>query len=235
MDATPDADLVESMLLPDGGRLRDLLTEEEEERFAAVLKELHPAMTPLLFDQYKPLWAVALMTILPVQMEYPLEVPLDSRIWQEAIRSGKEVGSIETVAEQTAVFDSFTIEEQLELFRLTLRDFEVSLAENGLTPTEELLRVYQSADPGEIQRLFAEVEGADSPIYGVFLERLLTERNERFAERIAARIAEGGTWLFAFGAGHLGGPNGVEVLLSAQGLSVAPVYEAGVAATAGSN
>lgn len=223
MDVTVDAKLSESMLLPDRGRLRDLLTEEENEQFARVLGGLHPSLTPLMFDQYRPLWAVALMTILPLQWQYPLEEPLDKRLWDEAVRMGKEVGSIETVEEQTTVFDSFTIEEQLELFRLSLRDHEVSVRRDGVSPLTKLIAAYRSGKPTEIERIVKDVEGADTPIYNLFLERLLYERNRLFVERIGEQINEGGRWMFAFGAGHLGGARGVEVLLREQGFEVNPI------------
>jgi uncharacterized protein YbaP (TraB family) len=59
-----------------------------------------------------------------------------------------------------------------------------------------------------------------------FEELLLTKRNKNWIPMIrdAMEAEGGGSLLFAVGAGHLGGEQGVIALLRGAGLTVEPVY-----------
>ncbi|GIX26348.1 MAG: hypothetical protein KatS3mg123_0229 [Burkholderiales bacterium] len=75
-------------------------------------------------------------------------------------------------------------------------------------------------------RLNAQALGDDGdlrPHNELFLRRLLYDRNERMAERLAPLIAQGSVFA-AFGALHLYGERGVPTLLARRGFSVEVLY-----------
>jgi uncharacterized protein YbaP (TraB family) len=63
---------------------------------------------------------------------------------------------------------------------------------------------------------------AIEPHNAVFLERLLFDRNARFAQRLAPLLRRGGVFA-AFGALHLYGERGAPALLLRQGFRVTPL------------
>ena len=69
-------------------------------------------------------------------------------------------------------------------------------------------RYATTADLAAMNRISEESSGGDPRVNEVYTDRLLYQRNERMAERIEARLAEGGAF-FAIGALHLYGSRGV--------------------------
>ena len=85
-----------------------------------------------------------------------------------------------------------------------------------------MTEAYLAGDLAAMWRLNAEAMGDAPELAGhnaIFLERVLYERNHRFAERLPLLLRQGG--IFAtFGARHLYGRRGVPALLQQLGFQV---------------
>lgn len=120
--------------------------------------------------------------------------------------------TLETPAEQIAFFAEAPETDQLASLEDTLRQLD----ENpGFY--DELIRAWVNGDLKALEALGLEPLRTVSP---TLYSRLITERNRRWSEVIAERLAGSGETVIVVGAGHLVGPDGVPALLRARGLTV---------------
>ena len=80
-----------------------------------------------------------------------------------------------------------------------------------------LIAAWGKGDAEALARLMIEDDAKDDP---VLIDRLITQRNRRFAAWITARLQRPGTVFMAVGAGHLAGPGSVQDDLAKAGIAV---------------
>jgi uncharacterized protein YbaP (TraB family) len=191
--------------------LAEVLGEADFDRVDGLLAER--GISPQARGRFKP-WAALLVLVQPPEAA---GIILDNQLLLEAERLGKPVTALENVEEQIAALDEMAPDSQLALLRRVIaRQDEILLAVRPLT------EAYLAGDLAAMWRVNADTMGDDPAIARhneIFLARLLFERSERFAERLAPLLRQGG--LFAvFGALHLYGERGVPALLARQGFRV---------------
>ncbi|TNF48124.1 MAG: TraB/GumN family protein [Bacteroidetes bacterium] len=125
----------------------------------------------------------------------------------------KKILGLETVAEQMAIFDNLTDEQQTEMVMSGIRNMKESI---DLTKTMQELYVRQNVD--SLYLMIQEEGGVLSEEQQNFLD----ERNKNWIPKINEIIADKKAFI-AVGAGHLGGPNGVIRLLQKEGYTLTPV------------
>jgi hypothetical protein len=192
-----------------------------EPRLPALLGADWPRVEALLRDsgvprevapRFKP-WAALIVLLQPRDAT---GLTLDNLLSFEAGKAGKRLVQLETVEEQIETLDGMPQEVQVALLRDVQARFEEIQA--AVYPT---LSAYAAGDLVAQFRINAETMGP-GPEGELFLERLLYRRNERFAERLAPLLKQGGVFA-AFGALHLYGPRGVPALLERRGFRVTRV------------
>jgi uncharacterized protein YbaP (TraB family) len=147
-------------------------------------------------------------------------------LFDRAQKDGKEVGALETVDEQLAVFEGFTNEEQARMLKLTLDSMDEAAAK-GKSPTEDLIKGYLSGDLAKLSLMMTESMRLDPVLFGKFSARAVDARNLLMADRILAKRAErpDKTCFFAVGALHYAGETGIIGLLRKKGLTVTRVAQ----------
>ncbi len=133
-------------------------------------------------------------------------LPLNGRV--------KHVIGLETVEEQLHFFDGLPQADQTAMLLSTIDD--VSTAKTDIAG---LLTQWQAGDIDAIARDF-DNETRASPL---LRQRLLVDRNKRWADWIAGVMKAPGKLFIAVGAGHLGGLDGLLAQLRARGLTVETV------------
>jgi len=124
----------------------------------------------------------------------------------------KQTGmDIETFAEQMAIMEKITLEQQAKILYQTVKDFK-----NYRKQLKKLTDLYQS---GKLQQLNKSARKG----MGSLRKLLVDDRNYIMADRIAKMTVEQSTFI-AIGAGHLGGKSGVLRLLKLKGMKVAPIH-----------
>ena len=207
--------LATRMLLQDG---RDLPGIAGPELFgkAAALIAPYGLPEPAL-RMFKP-WAAAVFLMIPQQNP---ENVLDMVLARTAAAKGKPVHELETVNEQVDVFDGMTEADQVALLRHAV-DSHQDMPKN----TARLVEAWLARDLAQFTRI-SEDEIGDSPelrrLDKAFRRRLLDDRNARMAERLDARLKEGGAFV-AIGALHLPGKDGVLARLERRGWRITRVY-----------
>jgi hypothetical protein len=205
--------MAQAMFFSDGHTLKDTLGDA---LYRETLEAVGASSATLAsgIDHMKP-WAVLMMLSTPRDQN---GLFLDLALQLEATRQGKTTYGLETMGEQIAVFNDMSIADQVVLLRDAVRD-------HRLTPgiLEALTQAYLNRDLEALQALEEENKPADARVHDVMTQRLLTRRNRNMAERMQARLKEGGAFV-AVGALHLAGSDGLLQLLTAAGHRVTRVY-----------
>ncbi len=191
--------------------LPELLGADAFQRLDAILaergvpREARPRLKP---------WAALLVLLRPA--DGPMII-LDKLLALEAEKQGKRLVPLETVEEQIDAVDGLPADSQLALLRAVEADYD--RIRGAFRP---MVSAYLEGDLAALWRINAQAMGDDPGLAvhnGRFLERLLFERNRRFADRLAPLLRQGRVFA-AFGAMHLYGERGVLALLAQHGFRV---------------
>jgi uncharacterized protein len=123
---------------------------------------------------------------------------------------------LETASYQMSIFDSIPYEIQAKMLVKTLQADNV--ASEGANELDKMLEMYKNQDIQAMQNI---VSDDDSGI-GPYEDLLLNQRNRNWIP-VMGRMMRLKPTLFAVGAGHLGGKEGVIALLRKEGYSVEAV------------
>ncbi len=224
MDIGTLLEMSTALFLPDGKMLEDVIPADLYAAVLAELKAVDPNLPLAPRDRMK-IWAFTVsLATLQDELRYPGIIPLDMLLFQKAAMAGKETGGLETPAEQMAIFDSLSPDDQTTFLRDTLAQLAAA-RESGVNPADQLVASYLS---GDLARLKADVEemealASDTELNARLMDRLLDQRNTLMAERIVEKIeaAPAKTNFFAVGAAHLYGDNGLIAQLEAEGFTLA--------------
>lgn len=210
----------QSMWLPDKKTLHDYLPIELEEQIENYLKTINPELNIEFFVKQK-IWVLAItLTVIEQQLKFPGQAALDAALYQRAEKIGLTTGGLETVEEQLSVFESMSVEQQIEFLSDTVEFMESTKSQN-IDFIEESLDAYLQ---GDLDRLMAYLMSymKDNEFYDQLLDRLIDQRNHRMADTIEQLVSENATekYFFAVGAGHFWGDNGINTILQEKGYTI---------------
>ncbi len=221
-DMSKQMQMFTKAMMKDGTTIKDLLTDEEYARVNAHFSKMG---LPMMFlDRIKPLFLSILASTDPSQMKgmmggggddedagaiksYELEL---NAIVQDL---EKPVAGLETMEFQMSLFDSIPYPAQAKM----LMD-AIDKPADGEDALTTLTKIYVS---GDIENMYSMSVSDDGGVAG-FEEMLLVNRNRNWVAPMMTSITAKPS-LFAVGAGHLGGPEGVIRLLQAQGYTLTPI------------
>jgi len=206
-------------MFTDGTTIDKLLSPEDYARLDAGLKQRGIPLSAV--SRMRP-WMIASAVALPA-CEIARKAKgvqfLDQKIAADAIKQGKQVKGLETLAEQLQAMAELPMEFHLKSLIETL---ELGAKMNDVVET--MTDLYLSGDVGMTIPMLKTVspeEGGDGD-YAAFEQRIILDRNKVMADR-AAPILSNGNVFMAVGALHLPGDQGVIELLRKQGFTVTAV------------
>jgi len=201
---------LKAMNMRNGTQLKELLTEEEYKRVKAYFETKSPLPFSMI-ENYKPMLLSGLIEEqgLPCKSTNGMELV----ILEESNKRNLAVSGLETMEFQAGLFDSIPYKEQAEELVKAIDSIHV---ENG--EVDSLLQTYRKQDLKMIEQLTNSGQGEE----GKYLDLLLYKRNRNWASQFDAIAAKGST-LFAVGAGHLPGKEGVLELLRKKGYTLTPI------------
>ena len=173
-------------------------------------------------------WFVALGISLQEMSRQGLDpaLGLDRHFMQQAERTGKPAGGLETASEQIRLLDGMALEEQRQMLAEALDD-----ARDGSRQSRELHDAWRA---GDAQRLWSGMAAEMKQRYPALYRSINVERNDRWVPQLVQRLQAGqGTTLVVVGALHLLGRDGVVEKLRARGYRVERVCAACPAQAAG--
>lgn len=197
----------------DGKKLSDLLTKEEYGRVDNYFKQ-HKMPMPLSFmNRFKPLVVSSLIGEQVMACDNDKKNGMEQEIMRESKQYEKEIRGLETAEFQAGLFDSIPYEKQAK----DLLNY-IDSVDTYTKATLEMVDVYKKQDLKRLDLLVAKSD----PGMEKYMDLLLYDRNRRWAQNMPNIMGPRST-LFAVGAGHLAGENGVINLLKKKGYTLTPL------------
>ncbi|HEY8734686.1 MAG TPA: TraB/GumN family protein, partial [Puia sp.] len=134
---------------------------------------------------------------------------LDAYLADLAYRQGKWIGGIEDFSDQSGLLSSIIDESDI-------KQLVISTGQGGKSDLEEMTSIYLNSDLDGFQHL---LNGMDSSSRYL----MLSKRNRKMAFRMDS-LAHVRSIVFAVGAAHLPGEEGLISLLKSKGFTVLPVF-----------
>jgi uncharacterized protein YbaP (TraB family) len=190
--------------------LSSLLTAEEFAELDRIARSL--GMTGAMIDPYRPWLAALTLSVAPLQAAgYDPNAGIDMVLRGRAIEAGRPVRGLETMEQQFRFFAGMPEEDQLAFLRDALGSFD-----EAVTIVDQMAAHWSSGDP---DALYA-VGGAEmKTTYPALYDVILTNRNTDWANQIQTEMEGSGTVFIAVGALHLAGPDSVQAILDARGVT----------------
>jgi len=172
-------------------------------------------LPPDTFDSVAP-WLVATSVAVLQYRElgFHEELGVDRMFTERAVKEHVPIVELETPEEQFALFANLS----RELQDLMLRDTLLRARESP-DEASRLMEAWARGDEAALEEIaLAPLERA--PEFQPFYDRVLFERNQRMAERLAQLSLDGRVRLVVIGAGHMLGPRGIPALLGKQNFQI---------------
>lgn len=179
-------------------------------------KYLGPQMTAAALNPMKPAMVSTLLAAAQTQSAFPqynAAQQLDGEIQSRAAAIGKEVGGLETMADQCqALFGGSILAQANDLMQAVRND------EIAIDVVKQLASAYLA---GDLQAMLDIMENPATGFNDEQADRMLNRRNADWM-RVLAGMLPAMSILIAVGAGHLPGDKGLISLLRREGYTVEP-------------
>lgn len=206
--------LITKAFMNGGKRLPDLLSSDD---YALVKEKMKEKGLPAgMFDRIKPMFLMMMLADgegTEATQDKRKMTSVEMEVYQTARKRRMESAGLETAAYQMSIFDSIPYEIQARMLVKTLRS-ENSDASSG-SELDKMLDLYRQEDIQAMQNMVS----ADDSEMANYEDILLNRRNNNWIP-VMGRMMRQKPTLFAVGAGHLGGQEGVIALLRKQGYRV---------------
>ena len=207
----------QAMVLPADTTLKSLLTQEQYDTIASVVKN-YMGVDMALLDKLKP---AAITTQLAVALAmkslkgFNPQEQLDSWFQTQAVEAGKKVCGLETIDKQlNFLYNSQTLARQAILLHCTATHID-----QGVDQAIRMTKAYMKQELDELLAIIEEKMNNDCDSTPEEMDVLIYNRNADWARQLPDIMRQSPT-LFVVGAGHLPGPKGLLKLLQKQGYTV---------------
>jgi uncharacterized protein YbaP (TraB family) len=192
-------------------KLSDLLDKQDYDKVKSYFEKHSPMLPFSLLEHFKPMLISSMIE--EDDMDCKATNGMELVIMQEARKQQKKINGLETAEFQAGLFDSIPYAKQAR----ELVSYLDSVPQTKKM-TDTLTMAYKNQDLGMIDDL--TVRG--DPSVSGYLDLLLYGRNRKWV-KMMKDILPAHALLFAVGAGHLPGKQGLLALLQIEGYTVTPV------------
>jgi uncharacterized protein YbaP (TraB family) len=195
-----------------GKNLKSVVGSDLYSSFMKMVPKKDPAN-----EKLKP-WSAAIM------LQYPKDtgdgIDLDMRLQQFAASKAVNIVGLEKVEEQLSIFDSQPQDEQIQMLKDVLDNYD-----DNLVMQKKLEDAYLASDLKTMEKLIPETIALsdDKEKAKEMLKLLIDDRNLRMSGRAQRYLEQGGAFI-AIGALHLPGEKGVLKLLEDKGFRIEVFY-----------
>ncbi len=195
------------MLFPNEGTIRDFVEAENYEVIERFLQD-SIGININLVSRIQPIYLNSL--ILP-KMLGCTPASVEGKLMEVAAKNELGIIGLESVEDQLAILNSIDLETQTSFLIESVKEFE-----KGRKEIRNMIDLYKREQVNALYDLISASE------FQVYENAILTTRNQNWIPRIIEEASTKPT-LFAFGSGHLGGPDGVILLLRKAGYTLTPM------------
>lgn len=210
-DAQEALGAIQQMNMKEGITLKSLLNTEEYAKVSAYFEKSGQAAVFDRMQNFKPLVLATLMQVKGLGCQNT--TAMERVIMSEASKFGKEINGLETLASQLAIFDSIPYEVQAkQLLNVVSEEYDIH------RETLKLMQAYKKQDLRTIDSITHDKKWGISAYQDILIDR----RNADWLTKMEALMPQH-PLLFAVGAGHLPGRQGLLRLLGEAGYTVSPL------------
>jgi uncharacterized protein len=202
---------VKYLRMNDGIKLSELLTKEEYARVETYFKNNSVPLPLAVMNRFKPYFISSMIG--EQMMNCSQKNGMEELIMRESKQYPKEIRGLETTEFQASIFDSIPYEKQAK----DLVNYIDSI-DSYKQVTMEMVEVYRQQNLDRMDTLMHKSD----PGMDEYMDLLLYGRNRHWVEQMPALMKKQ-CILFAVGAGHLPGEQGVINLLRKKGYKVTPM------------
>jgi uncharacterized protein len=200
-----------SLSVMKGHTLKDLMKPADYTALSAYVTD-SLGMPMMMFNHLKPM---TLMSLLYTKIiTCASSESYEEQFMEMAKRGKKEIRGLEKIEDQMAVFDKIPDSAEAEMILELIRTMPEQRKEFA-----QMVDAYKNED---LEKLSDEI--GSSPEWKGYEDIMLVNRNHNWIPVMAAAMKDG-TQLFAVGAGHLPGKDGLITLLRKEGYKVEPVKQ----------
>ena len=210
-DTTMQATMMQHMMMDNGTKMTDLASKADTDSVDAFLKE-NLGMGLELMNTIKPVFLSMMLTT--KMLDCPIQ-SVEQELMKITQEQGETINGLELVDDQIAALDAIPYKEQMDDLVKSAKD---DLADDK-KEINDLLAIYKTEDIEGLLKLSKESDESASSKHD---KELLETRNISWIPKIGQAAKEKAT-LFAVGAAHLAGENGVIRLLRKSGFTVEAV------------
>jgi uncharacterized protein YbaP (TraB family) len=194
--------------LPDGQSLRALLPPDSLTDYDAAVAAAH--LSASVTDHERP-WLVSLQLTLADTMnrKYYPDAGADYVLMSWANAHNRPVRYLETIDQQFSLLADDNL--PLDQFESGLKKFD--------STRDTIQPLIQAWSDGDVAKLGSLMD-ANFATHPEMKQKLLSDRNRKWAKQIEAMMSENRNYFITVGAAHLAGPDGVPALLRADGYQV---------------
>jgi len=210
-DPNMQMQMMGGMMMKDGKTMSAMATEEDFKIVDEYLQK-NVGMGAKMMDKFKPSFVG--MMVMPKLIDCPMK-SFEEALMAVTKAQKEETYGLETIDEQMAVFDAIPYEEQMKELVKSAKDG----LDKGKAMFKKMMDLYNSKD---LNGLMAFMNDEENKFYGENTDVLLDGRNKNWIPKIES-VAKKTPTFFGVGAAHLGGENGVIMLLRKRGYTVEAV------------
>lgn len=172
---------------------------------------------PQTLEMMRPWLASISLAMLPVvKAGYDPKSGVETVLQTQMTAAGKPARSLETAEQQIRFFADLPPAVEVEMLKATLED-----AEAGVGKIDAMVAAWAAGNTKALEDEFITEMKTD---YAEAYDVLITARNRDWAGQLQTKLAGKGVSFVAVGAGHLVGPDSVQVQLSRLGVTAARVH-----------
>ncbi len=207
--------VAQGMMLPNNQRVHNIVGPDTYQQLSKAMKQR--GISEGQFGRLKP-WAVA--TTLVMATEEKNALAMDQQLYVYALKEQRKICALENIDAQLAIFDGFTLEEQVQMLKET-----IELVDRTDRPLKPLLDAYLSEDLSAIEQVNETYNEDMTPeMKKKFNELALINRNKKMLTAIELELEKTqGLVTVAVGALHLVGDEGLVLGLKNKGFTLMPV------------
>ena len=202
------AQMLASALLPEGKSLPQVMGQSRYARAQSLTRDLGFELST--FDLFAPWFtAEAISQLQLAQIGFEPQAGVEMHFLDLARADGKTVSGLETVHDQIALFESMSMDAQVQYLMSSLEQ-----ARDLPKEVDGMVHAWQRGDTNWFESQLKSELGNDPAVY----QSLVIARNRKWIARIETLLADDKNYLVIVGTAHLVGRDSVIDLLKRDGI-----------------
>lgn len=187
------------------------LSAEQRAKLAKIAEQYGIPRATL--EPLKPWMAAVMLTAVQMQKAgYDPQAGVDELLKAQAEKEGDKVVGLETMEEQVKLFAGLSERDQASFLEETLDQ-----AAEGAALLDRLAKAWSDGDVDSIAEVISGEMKKEAP---AIYQKLIVDRNVRWAKQVQELLRGSGVQQIAVGAGHLVGPDSLQAQLGKRGIKV---------------